>query len=173
MGKRGTKHVNKRKLKSREELERAFLQRFWTYVDKAGPDECWLWNKSCTAAGYGQIWRVDNMFYAHRVSYELTHGPIPDGLDILHSCDNPPCCNPAHLRAGTAADNARDMLDRGRHWAPPIGTVSPNRKLTPEQVRFIRAHAGKIPKQRMAKQHGVAPFVVDLLLKGLSYKEVV
>jgi hypothetical protein len=73
-------------------------------------DECWPWLGSRTVNGYG---RLGNR-YAHRLVYEQEVGPIPDGLNVLHSCDNPPCVNPRHLRVGTQADNARDALERGR-----------------------------------------------------------
>jgi hypothetical protein len=155
VGKLGAKHVNKRRLKTPEELEQAFRRRFWAYVDRAGPNDCWLWNISVGGPGYGQVWRVDRMV-----------------MHVLHSCDVKACCNPAHLHLGTHTDNMREMHERGRQGVR-VPAPSPNRKLTPEQVRFIRSHAGKLPKQRMAKQYGVAPFVVDTLIKGLSYKDVV
>ena len=90
--------------------------RFWAQVEKRGPDECWLW-VGATLKGYGRgNWNGEH-YYAHRKSWELANGPIPDGLYILHACDNPPCVNPAHLRPGTQAENVRDMVERGRgHW---------------------------------------------------------
>lgn len=89
---------------------------FWHLVDKRGPDDCWPWQGSLYV-GYGRIkdgqrGRVG----AHRVSWELHHGPIPDGLWVLHRCDNPPCVNPAHLFLGTPGDNVRDMHAKGR-WS--------------------------------------------------------
>lgn len=90
--------------------------RFWPKVDKsAGPDACWIWTASRTAFGYGRI-LVSPKYVTHaqRVAYELCIGPIPAGLIVRHKCDNPPCCNPAHLELGTNADNSRDMVARGR-----------------------------------------------------------
>lgn len=103
-------------------------QRFWSKVDKNGPiashapglGQCWIWTGS-TSEGYGQInvgggdGRHD---WAHRVSWEIHHGPIPDGLWVLHRCDNPSCVRPDHLFLGTVADNNRDMIAKGRHRSP-------------------------------------------------------
>jgi hypothetical protein len=91
-------------------------ERFWSRVAVGAPYECWPWTaRARHTFGYGHFTTDDRRQYgAHRYAYELTNGPVPDGLQVMHSCDNPPCCNPAHLSAGTAADNLRDMRDRRR-----------------------------------------------------------
>lgn len=102
------------------------IERFWKKVEKHGLNECWEWT-SATASyrdnrpGYGTFFLEYNPetkrpinVYAHRMSYELAHGEIPDGLHVLHHCDNSLCVNPVHLYAGTPSDNARDMYRRGR-----------------------------------------------------------
>ena len=90
--------------------------RFWAQVDRRGPDECWPW-QGATIRGYGHSHANYVHYYAHRRSYEMHHGPIPEGMVVRHRCDNPPCVNPAHLQVGTQVDNINDMIDRGRaHW---------------------------------------------------------
>lgn len=76
---------------------------------------CLEWT-GATLRGYGQIGVNGKVLYAHRVSYELAYGPIPDGMDICHRCDNPPCCAPEHLFAGTMLDNMADMISKNRGW---------------------------------------------------------
>jgi len=93
--------------------ERNLADRFWNKVNKT--DGCWEWGANRNPSGYGRFRLNGRMEVAHRVGYSLAFGQIPDGLFILHSCDNPPCVNPSHLRAGTKADNMRDMVQRGRN----------------------------------------------------------
>jgi len=76
---------------------------------------CIEWTGARLPTGYGLFSLDGRMQRAHRVSYELSFGPIPDGLHILHSCDNPPCVNPAHLRPGTRTENMQDKAERGRN----------------------------------------------------------
>ena len=90
-------------------------QRFWAKVDKESPNGCWEWTAGLNGAGYGQftMWPASPV-RAHRFSWELRHGPIPDGLCALHRCDNRPCVNPDHLFLGTRGDNIRDCFSKGR-----------------------------------------------------------
>lgn len=86
---------------------------FWRLVIRRGPNECWPWGGFCTDRGYGLFTHLGVRKLAHRVAMELTLGHEP-GEAVMHSCDNPPCCNPAHLVNGTRSANFRDMWRKGR-----------------------------------------------------------
>src|SRR5271157_183966 len=88
--------------------------RFWKYVDVRSDNECWPWIGNRNDKGYGTIGDKGKVVKAHRVAWALKHGPIPDNLDILHKCDNRPCCNPSHLFPGTQQDNIADMIKKNR-----------------------------------------------------------
>lgn len=93
----------------------------WARVNKNGPNGCWIYMGACDRRGYGRPGRSmgttgrTKRYYAHRRSYEIHKGEIPEGMLVLHKCDNPPCCNPEHLYLGRDADNARDRKARGRN----------------------------------------------------------
>lgn len=92
-----------------------FAQYFWKRVDKSPhPKGCWLWTGSKNRQGYGETMFRKRHLRANRVAYELANGPIPEGLMVLHSCDNPPCVNPDHLFLGTGTDNMQDCIRKGR-----------------------------------------------------------
>ena len=104
-------------------------KRFWRKVDKAGPDDCWLWN-AYTNGRYGQIRSSKKPFpqlLAHRVSYEMNVGEIPDGMDVMHSCDTPLCVNPKHLSVGTRQDNMDDMVSKNRQKRSKLNKVDRER----------------------------------------------
>ena len=87
--------------------------RFWSKVDKRSPKGCWDWTASLRPDGYGQF-SLGTMVKANRASWLLSYGPIPQGLSVLHRCDNRRCVRPDHLFLGTQADNIRDMVAKGR-----------------------------------------------------------
>jgi hypothetical protein len=110
----------------------------WDNLDTAGGDSrrCWEWRGS-KRNGYGCITVDGKTQAAHRVVYELLVEPIPEGMFVCHKCDNPPCCNPAHLFLGTAKDNCHDMIDKGRQGWPAerydIDKPTPPRELTEDE----------------------------------------
>jgi len=121
----------------RTKLQKTMAIRFWSKVDIKNDDECWEWKASLDQCGYGQF-RVNGIYIgAHRVAYELTYGKIEDNLCALHTCDNPPCCNPFHLKKGTRADNTNDMIIKGR-WNGGVGSKNGLSKLTESDVIEIR-----------------------------------
>lgn len=115
--------------------------RFWTKVDREHPSGCWLWLAHKNNKGYG-LFRPGGIApneLAHRLAYEATHGPIPKGGLVLHSCDTRSCCNPAHLRVGTHRDNVSDMDMRGRRVVNPRrGETNPNTSATDAAVTALR-----------------------------------
>lgn len=88
-------------------------ERFWANVKRGNSDECWEWQRS-TSDGYGHMTYEKRYIIAHRAAYEFTYGAIPDGLFVLHRCDNRRCCNPDHLWLGTNRDNVLDSVSKGR-----------------------------------------------------------
>ena len=153
--------------------------RLWAKIDKRGPDECWEWQAKERVSGYGKLNRGGRGLgdvLAHRAVWEEIHGPIPQdgtwhGRVILHTCDNRLCCNPAHLRIGTQADNVRDMDNKGRRrWAGPHGATHHKAKLTDDDVRAIRRASGSYPE--IAKQYGVSSKMIGFIKRGKSWRHV-
>jgi hypothetical protein len=97
-------------------------QRFWTKVDRSGgPEACWPWKGGTNSNGQHGRFKIKGRLYSpHRIAYSLEKGPIPNEPDryVLHSCDNGGCCNPKHIRIGSAHENAMDMVHRGRRRGP-------------------------------------------------------
>lgn len=90
--------------------------RFWAGVDRSSSDGCWPWQRARrNSQGHGGVWDGKRWTHAHRVAYALTNGPIPDGMEVCHRCDNPPCCRPDHLFLGTHAENMDDMKAKRRN----------------------------------------------------------
>jgi transposase-like protein len=147
----------------------AIETRFWAKVNSSG-DGCWLWTASTTGTGYkyGQFtFRAGGKQqhpYAHRVSWELTHGEsIPAELNVCHRCDVPLCCNPAHLFLGTQKENLNDASAKGR-----LGIIGPHtRKLTPaqrEQIFLMPAERGLVT--RLAREYGVSKPCISVIRRG-------
>src|SRR5262245_4297606 len=152
------------------------------FARKWRPDEatgCWLWVGHRSRKGYGLIGvmggvgRSHRGRQAHRVSWELHVGPIPDGMMVCHRCDIPACVRPDHLFLGTGFDNMRDARDKRRLHNPP-GERSPHARLTDAQVREVIARyaAGGVSYRALAAEYGVSHGYVGHLVHGLSRRRV-
>ena len=131
------------------------MQRFWNKVNKQAENGCWEWAAYRDPDGYGGFSLDGKGERAHRASWILEHGSIPDGLHVLHHCDNPRCVNPAHLFLGTQADNMRDKAEKGRAVNnPQPGESHPMSKLTEADIPAIRAD--KRSQRAIAAEYGVS-----------------
>lgn len=135
-------------------LDPITLARFWSKVDVGFPAECWPWRAQINENGYG----VFQGGKAHRTAFQILKGPIPDGEVVCHRCDNPVCCNPDHLFAGTQLDNVRDMIAKGRN-RNALGERHHRAKLTDKQVAEIRA--SDATGAQLAKLYGVAQSTIS------------
>lgn len=128
---------------------------------------CWIWEGSKSTKGYGRMWWMGKLHAAHRMAYEAWHGPIPEGLHVLHSCDNPSCVNPEHLWVGTNQQNVEDKCFKNRI---PRGEARANSKLTEQAVREIRSSSEG--KKALAKRYGVCPTVILEVKRGIRWPHV-
>lgn len=133
--------------------------------------ECWPW-MGYRHRGYGEVSWGMRMQRAHRIAWMLANGPIPSGLWVLHKCDNPPCCNPAHLYLGTHDDNVRDKVERGRQGKMPpdfrqrirpvIGERQGQAKLRDADGDEIRRAAARgTPQRELARQYRVGESTIS------------
>jgi hypothetical protein len=123
-------------------------ERFWSKVKKDTEDKCWPWigARSQRGKGYGEYFLGGKLCQAHRIAWGFAKGEIPEGMCILHKCDNRACVNPNHLFVGTHSDNIVDMVKKGRCY---------NRKVTDETVREIRK--SNLSSTKAAQIYGVCP----------------
>lgn len=141
---------------------------FWAKVRKGGEDECWPWTGAIVRGGYGSVWIDGEWMSAHRAAYRLVKGPL-GRWRVRHTCDNRPCCNPAHLVRGTQKQNIADAMKRGRMSKPPRhqGATHPRAVLSEENVRDIRAATGT-PTQ-IGRSLGVSVRAVEGVLNGKAW----
>lgn len=151
------------------------------FLSKVSKSEygCWEWTGNIAGGGYGYIHAEGKLKRAHRVSHELFVGTIPEGLNVLHTCDNRKCVNPAHLFVGTQKDNLLDCYNKGRRsWESlpqekkTIGEKSHNAKLTANDVLLIRASKLKISERELARTFGVSNGVIHSIISGKSWKHL-
>ncbi len=154
------------------------IQRFWSHVDKSA--DCWVWTGS-KSDGYGKCRFQTKFQNTHRVSWKLANGEIPDGMCVLHKCDNPPCCNPDHLFLGTKLDNARDCIAKGRF--PDVASHGAKTRLMPgdkhrlakitmadaRHIRELRAAGLKLSE--IAAIHSISVPRISSICTGKSWLE--
>lgn len=148
------------------------MTKFWSKVDRRGPDDCWLWQGyRNTTTGYGVFKIHYEDILAHRVSYFLTHGRWAQPC-CLHTCDVRPCVNPAHLYEGDHKDNARDREVRGRNnWA--VGERAHSAKLRPNWIRDIRdLYASGVMQRDIAAAYAIKQGTVSNICARKSWKHV-
>lgn len=155
-----------------------WTKRYWTHVEKRSPDECWLWTGSVISGTakngrnrYGRIMCDRTYVLAHRISYLIHKGPVPDGLLIMHSCDEPRCQNPQHLRVGTQLDNIRDCIAKGRANRA-VGEAAGASVLTERDVLKIRSLYPGRSQQSIADRYGVKQTTISRIVLRQTWGHV-
>lgn len=147
---------------------------FWAKVDKtSSPKGCWLWTGALQRDGYAHFGQNAKTRSAHRYAYEQLVGPIPDGLDLLHSCDDRACVNPAHMWTGTHQENMLDAKAKGRH----AHGERAKSKLTEAQVReikrdYVAVHCHKTNSKELAERYGVSTAAISAIIRGDAWGHV-
>jgi len=147
----------------------AELWQSYRVVQRSFETPCWEWTKSCVPNGYGCISYLGKKRHVHRFAWESLNGPIPSGLQVCHKCDNPPCFRPDHLFLGTAADNIRDAILKGRFTLHFV-----KRKLTPENVEEIRKSfaMGAETQHQLGRRFGVSQENIWHIVHRNTWKHV-
>lgn len=132
------------------------------------PDECWRWRTKLWPSGYGIFSCWNRNMRAHRAAWIFYRSPIPDGMEVLHTCDNPACINPRHLFLGNTAINVADKIAKGRQ---PRGEQCTHAKLTAAQVAEIRARykAGGVSCRQLSKVYGVSDSAINDAVRGKTW----
>jgi hypothetical protein len=142
------------------------VNRFWAKVQKS--EGCWEWVGHRDKDGYGSIRAQGTRIRAHRMAWQLSNEDIPEGLMVLHKCDNPPCCNPAHLYVGGNSDNMKDKFERNRQ--SNAGIKNAMSKLTDQDILAIRSD----PRQHqvIASEYHITPSTVSHILAGAGWRHL-
>jgi len=153
-------------------------KKFWSRVQMAEIDQCWNWTGHKNGPGYGKVfakrWPGDSKTYnfsAHRLAYIYAYGMFPQGLLVCHHCDNPSCCNPAHLFLGTDTDNSADKVAKGRHAR---GENHGFAKLTEDNVRDILHRFYNLGERafRIKKVFGVSRGTIRDIVQGITWRHL-
>jgi hypothetical protein len=163
-------HGNPHTVKKSGQPTKPPIENSWNNVTKLSPEECWEWEGSRAPNGYGSFHMGGRTVMAHRAAYTLIVGEIPEGLHILHACDNPPCVNPHHLSVGTRSDNMQDMVAKGRNR---VADDHPTARLSSAQVREIRRRraAGETVTD-LAASYMIGLATASRAINGVYYKRL-
>ncbi len=164
--------MHNNKCKPLPELSERTIARFWSHVDRKGPDECWPWTAGFNKYGYPQFGAdpINRAMRGNRIAYFLHHGVDPFPQNVLHKCDFKPCCNGAHYFLGLNKDNSKDRDAKGR---TAKGEQINSAKLTDEIVATIRHRMDAGERGRhLAKEYGVAPATISMILNRKTWKHV-
>lgn len=149
------------------------IEDFWKLVDKTTtPNGCWEWLGQCQPKmPYGRYTLSGKFWTAHRLSYTLVKGSIPQGLIVLHSCDNPKCCRPEHLSLGTKADNAKDRDTKQRQAR---GITNGSTKLTEQDVLDIRnmPYGNRGDNKRIRLKYNLDKTTVQKIVNRITWKHI-
>jgi len=144
--------------------------RFWSKVNKKGPDECWEWTGSKYINGYGSFNIGNNTIRgAHRIAYTLVKGPIPDNMYICHTCDNKLCCNPNHLYCGTPGDNNMDTVYRNKSFRSGIPSKFTNSDILKIKDLYINGRS----QSEIGKLFDVTKQYIGAIIRGERGKNAV
>lgn len=151
---------------------RSIAARLWKKVHRRGPDDCWPFLGSRLKSGYGMIGsggKHGRPLPAHRVAYVVTYDVDVTGLYVCHRCDNPPCCNPAHLFAGTPAENANDMAQKGRSTR---GERNPMARFSLADIATIRRlyASGEHRQVDIARTYATSQGVISRITRGAGWR---
>lgn len=152
--------------KNSSPLSTAEIEEWSVPIPESG---CWIWIRGADKCGYGKTFVNGRHQGAHRASYMAFKGEIPQGLEVLHSCDTPACCNPDHLRVGTHKENSGDRAKRNR-GARLAGDLNPSSRLDIQTVRLIRAHEGS--HSSAARRFGVCISTAHSIRTNKSWSDI-
>lgn len=157
----------------RRKFAENFEIRFWDKVSNMeNPHQCWPWKRSVNKCGYGTVGYQEKTWLAHRLAYVFAISAIPDGQIVCHTCDNPPCCNPAHLWLGTPLENTKDSIAKSR-FTRASGEANGLAKLDADKVRTIRTrHAAGENTRAIASDLAIDRSTVYKVLNGRAWRSI-
>lgn len=148
-------------------------KRLWSKVCVKGIGECWEYKERLNEHGYGVFHVKKKSILAHRMAYIITFGVNIDGMIIMHTCDNPRCCNPSHLKIGIQSDNVKDMINKGRNVVL-AGSKHYKSKLTEADVINIRKYydSGQMKVKELSEKYKVNMNNIDFIIKRKTWKHI-